>query len=194
MKSVVFDTETTDLVKNSIVPLDRQPRIVEIFATKFEISGPGDHPEDAEFKDLGEIEFRVNPGIKIPEESTKITGIGDEMVKNLPRIFEHMQDIRDFFKDSDMSVAHNHSYDFQLLNFEQRRDCIFNKSDLITFPWPKRKLCMVEASMHLKGHRLSLIKLHEELFGEGFDGIHGARSDAEATKRCFIELWKRGDI
>jgi DNA polymerase-3 subunit alpha len=189
-----FDTETTDLVKHSGVPLERQPRIVELFAHKFEVVGDDEHPEDTEFKLIDEIEFRVNPGISIPPIASRITGITDEMVAELPRIWHHMQPLRDFFTGVDMSVAHNHSYDFQLVNFEQRRERIHAGAKLDMFPWPEQRTCTVEASMHLKGHRLSLTKLHEFLFGEGFDGAHGARSDVEATTRCFQELWRRGAI
>jgi len=52
----------------------------------------------------------------------------------------------------------------------------------------------VQETEWIKGHRLSLSALHEELFGEPFSGAHRARVDVDALTRCFNELRQRGDI
>jgi hypothetical protein len=58
-------------------------------------------------------------------------------------------------------------------------------------PWPPRKVCTVEATVHLLGYRLSLQNLHKHLFGENFDEAHRAKVDVEALVRCCVELRKR---
>ena len=68
--------------------------------------------------------------------------------------------MRAFFETVDMVVAHNVSYDMGVMDFEQMR---VNPDE--KFPWPAMQLCTVEATEHLKGHRLNLTALHEHLFG-----------------------------
>jgi DNA polymerase III epsilon subunit-like protein len=191
MKVILFDTETTDLVHNTGLPLHLQPRIVEIYAKKIEL------PSDAfgsvdEWNDLGEIEFIVNPGVPIPEESSNITGIDDEMVKNLKPISTYWDEISDFFRDANCVVAHNLAYDAQLMEFEQRRINLKNPEKV--FQFPDRKLCTVESTIHLKGFRLSLQALYEHLFGENFDEAHRAKNDVIALERCFKKLYEDGEI
>ena len=39
-----------------------------------------------------------------------------------------------------------------------------------------------------------LKELHEKLFGTGFDEVHNAALDIQATAKCFWELKRRGII
>ena len=65
---------------------------------------------------------------------------------------------------------------------------------LINFPWPKNHICTVEHSLHIKGYRLKLAQLHQELLGKGFENAHRAKNDVYALVRCFHALVERGDI
>jgi len=180
---IVFDTETTDLIKNSLVTLDKQPRIIELYAVN--ISPPDD--DGGEWIRNGEIEMLFNPGISIPEVSQKITGISDDMVSDCPTIGDRWDEIRNFFSGGDEVVAHNLFYDLSVMNFEQKR-----VSDNDDFPWPESQICTVEATEFLKGYRLSLTALHEELFGTGFPEAHRARNDVEALVLCYKRLYGLG--
>lgn len=187
MQVILFDTETTDLVRNTGLPLEKQPKIIELYAKKLQL------PVDAwgnkdEWETLGEFDMLFNPGMPIPEEVVKITHITDEMVKDAPSISEHWADIVDFFSGADHDVAHNLAYDRQIMAFEQARHGTGE------FPFAKKGICTVEGTLHLKGFRLNLQALHEELFGEGFPEAHRAKNDVEAMERCFKQLWEDGEI
>ena len=175
---LVFDTETTDLIKNSLRPLARQPRLMEFFGLKLD-------PKTLE--EVGVISQMINPGIPIPETSKEITKITDEMVAKAPRINDVIGTLAKEIESASMVVAHNISYDIAVMNFEAARCGV-------TINWPQNLVCTVEATEWIKGHRLNLGSLHLELFGEPFTGAHRAEHDVRATARCFIELVKRGEI
>lgn len=179
MRYLIFDTETTNLIHNSLQPLGKQPRIIELFGLVL---------DDA--KDWAEVKIfhsYFNPGVPIPAEVTKITGIDNDKVKAAPSFIDRAQNVQEFFDDADVVVAHNLAYDTQVIDFEFAR---IQQS----FRWPLRKVCTVEASEPLKGYRLNLSALHTELFGEGFESAHRAENDVRATARCYVELIKRGEI
>jgi inhibitor of KinA sporulation pathway (predicted exonuclease) len=54
-------------------------------------------------------------------------------------------------------------------------------------------LCTIEQTMHIKGFRLNLTRLHEHLFdGQSFSDAHRARSDVDALTRCCVKLYQQG--
>lgn len=181
MKAILFDTETTDLMPNSVIALEHRPHIIEFYAMELTMAG------DGTWHKTGELEFFCKPPVPISEEITRITGIKPDDVRGAKRFREHADAVAAFFAGKDMAVAHNLSYDHAVVNTE------FERLDR-DMEWPTEKLCTVEATEHLKGYRLSLSALHEELFGEPFTGAHRARVDVEAMGRCFMELWKNGEI
>jgi DNA polymerase-3 subunit epsilon len=168
VKRLFFDTETTDLVSNSLLPLEHQPRIIEVYACLLR--------DDFSLED--ELESYVDPGIKIPEEVTKITGIKPEDLVGAPRFASIADDLVGLINRADEVVAHNLSYDQFVVEAELVR---IGKRVL----WPQRRTCTVEATEWLKGYRLKLSALHEECFGEPFTGAHRARVDVEAMVRCY---------
>lgn len=178
MRAFIFDTETTGLVKNSLVPLDRRPRIIEFF-------GQSVDSETGEV--LDEVEFLCNPGVPIDPIITRITGIKPEDLKDAKPFREYASRVAENISKADAVVAHNLSFDMVLVE----SDCLRCRTDL---NWPGRLICTVEQTEWIKGHRLSLTALHEELFGEGFPTAHRARNDVEALTKCFMELVKRGDL
>jgi DNA polymerase III subunit epsilon len=178
MKVFVFDTETTDLVKNSLVPLEQQPRIIEFFG----------HTVDSESGEvIEELEFICNPGHKLSPTTTRITGLKDIDVESQPMFKSFEGQVRSIIGGADAVVAHNLSFDYALVEAEMSR-CGTQVN------WPIRRICTVQETEWIKGHRLSLTALHEELFGEPFTGAHRARKDVEALTRCVLELFKRGDL
>lgn len=177
MLALLFDTETTGLIKNHALPLDQQPRIIELYGSLVDDDG----------KVHGTVECLVDPGVPVSEEITKITGITQKDVEGRGKITDHLDMLDARLLKADAVVAHNLTFDRSIVEFEYQRAGR-------RVPWPNRHICTVEATEHLLGYRLTLTKLHEHLFGEGFDGSHRARSDVEALARCWVELRKRGEV
>lgn len=174
MKALIFDTETTGLISNELLPLEAQPRVIEFFGVIVDDKG----------KELDRLEFLSNPGFKLDPIITKITGLTDSDLKGEKPFKENWPALKKLFSKANAVVAHNLSFDISILNFEAKR-----LGEEI--PWPNIKICTVEKSEWLKGHRLNLTALHEELFGEPFTGSHRAKEDVLALKRCWIEMRKR---
>ena len=175
----MFDTETTGLLKPESASLDKQPYITEFYGVKL----------SEEFQIQDELESFVRPPISIPEEVVKISGITDDDVKDAPIFPIFYQRLAKFFTGVDCLVAHNLPFDLGMLNNELRRIDKVNK-----FPWPRHHICTVEKSMHLRGHRLSLSKLHMATVGTGFKDAHRAKNDVFALVRCFHWLTENNHI
>jgi DNA polymerase III epsilon subunit family exonuclease len=181
----VFDTETTGLIENRIIKLDKQPDVIEFFGCDVDL-------------DTGEVSNKLNLLIKprkpLPTEPawgekktiTEITGITNEMLNDAP----HFKDVADVIfsriENASEVVAHNAHFDQEMLNIEAERLQRVIK-------WPP-VICSIEQTMHLKGKRLSLTALHEFLFKEKFADAHRAEHDVLALARCCTELRKRGII
>mgnify|MGYP006281704947 CR=1 FL=1 len=176
MKTLVLDTETTALIKNKLQPLDRQPRIIEFFALSLDSAG----------NELTTLHQLFNPGIAIDEKTTEITGLTNEALADAPRFKDLADRIVEFIEEHDEVVAHNASYDRNVIDFEMKR---LNKK----LKWPAL-VCTIEATEYMKGHRMNLGSLHEFLFGEPFAGAHRAENDVRATARCFLKLRELGVV
>jgi len=176
MRTLIFDTETTDLIKNKLLPLERQPHIIEFFGLSVDMYGH--HCRD--------LEHLFDPGFVISEEVQRITGIKPDDLKGAPKFADHAAAVKAFIEDHDEVVAHNLSYDKAMIDFEMKRAGL--KVD-----WPEL-ICTVESTEHIKGHRLSLTALHELLFGEPFAGAHRASADVYALASCFKALRETGAV
>lgn len=176
MRTLIFDTETTDLVQNSLRKISEQPRIVEFYGLVLE--------DGAEVE---ELEFLCNPGISIPITSQKITGITDEMVSKLPKFSYYAGDVKKIIESCDEVVAHNFLYDHFIVQTEFDRI----HSEVI---WPERRICTVEASEWYRGYRLNLSALYEILVGKTFSDAHRARNDVKALAECFKIMREREHI
>ncbi len=181
MKIAFVDTETTDLTGPEILPLDKQPHCYEYYSSLCEW-------DSCEFKldQISEIDVLMKPPIPIPDISSKITGIKDEDVAGCKPFSFYAADIRDQLSEADIFVAHNASFDMEIISHEFKRLGLEVPAVGV--------MCTVEQTEWLKGYRLRLGDLHSELFGEAFEGSHRAKVDVDAMKRCFVELAKRGII
>ena len=176
MIATIFDTETTGLIINPARKLDVQPEIVSLAVLKVNLG-------EATMTDLYYKLFK--PQRPIPQEVTKIHGISNEYVKDMPSIEQELPFIIPMLRSGDMILGQNVRFDMDMIELECRR---YN-----TPPprWP-RALDLVENSIYLKGFRLSLTNLHIELFGKEFEGAHRADTDVTITAKCAIEMFKRG--
>ena len=191
MRVVVFDTETTDLVAHDLVPLSRQPKIIEFAAVAATLDA------DGEGEITGEISELIYPGEKITDEITKITNISNSDLVGKP-VFSFLADrIGKFMAGGDAwpnddgpwLVGHNVMFDQRMCDIEFRR---------AGFPhWMganQRLICTVELTEHMYGFRRSLGDLYADLFAIGHEGAHRALVDVKATLRVFRELVKRGIV
>lgn len=176
MRVLLFDTETTGLLQPDNAPLKSQPEIIEFYGVVI----------NEEFAIQSEFSTMIKPVGEISNEITRITGINPGMVKDSPYFHEIWQDLEDIFEDIDLAVAHNIAFDNGMLDVELKR--IGRKR-----PKAKYDLCTVEATMGMKGFRLSLVRLHQMLFNKNFKA-HRAKDDVHALVRCFHELTERGVI
>jgi DNA polymerase III epsilon subunit-like protein len=177
MIALIFDTETNGLVDNLTMAIEKQPDVIEFFGQTVNL-------ETGE--KLSELQQLIKPPKLIDAEITNITGITNELVAEAPTFSEVADKLEKYITSAPLVIAHNLSYDRDMLNIEFQRLGRF-------IAWPQG-LCTVEQSIHYKGYRLNLNALHEHLFGEPFAGAHRARPDVEALTRCCIEMVKRRDL
>ena len=177
MIALIFDTETSGLIKNHSIRLERQSSIIEFYACLVDLA-------TGELK--SELDLLIRPPGVLEAKITKITGLTNEMLAGAPAFCDVAADIKKEIESAPVVVAHNLSFDREMvdLEFERLGENV---------EWP-RQICTVEQTLHIKGFRLSLGALHEELFGEKFVGAHRARVDVAALTRCCVELHRRGDI
>lgn len=170
MNIVIFDTETTGLLKPVNSDLAMQPKIIEFYGVRI----------NEEFEILEEVNELISPEEEVSREITRITGITNDMVKDKGS-FETVADkISGLFEDCDIAVAHNIAFDNGMLDVDYKR---------LGLERPKAKidLCTVEETMGIAGFRLSLTNLHWRLFQQQFNA-HRAKDDVFALVRCFHKL------
>jgi DNA polymerase-3 subunit epsilon len=100
-RSVVADTETTGLEPSE------GHKVIEIAAVEIVNLLPTGR----------EFHYIINPGRPIPQETTDIHGITDDMVADKPRFSEIVDEFLDFLGDSPF-IAHNADFDVRFLNAE----------------------------------------------------------------------------
>jgi len=159
MKSIVaLDIETTGLDPE-------RDAIIEIGAIRFK----GSRVEDG-WSSL------INPGRHIPEFITGLTGIGDEMVRQAPKIREVLEELASFIGDSPV-LGHNVQFD---LSF-------FKKHKLFTEN-PRIDTYEAAAILLPSASRYNLGALGQTL-GIPFSATHRALDDARVTQGVFLRLY-----
>ena len=179
MSIIFMDTETTSLLAVEAAALEHQPYMVEICCVKVNIF----------LEKPTTLSLLIKPPIHIPDEVSKIHRITDEDVKNKKPFAGEYKLLASFFLGATHLVGHNLQFDKRILENELKR---INK--VTNFPWPPINICTVEEIVKIKGHRMSLGDLHEELFGVRFEEAHRAEADTMALLRVFREMVNRGMI
>jgi len=174
MRTLIFDTETTGLSKNSVIRLEKQPHITEFFGLTLN--------EDLEEVEVWQSLFKQ--GAKLSDLIVKITGITDKLLEDAPLFFSRADELKKYIESHDCVVGHNLSFDIARIDQEMKRA---NRSVV----WPKERICTVEQTESIFGYRLSLTALHEYLFGVAFPDAHRAEPDVRALTKCFIEMKNR---
>lgn len=161
---IILDIEGTSLPLAKAAPQEEQPRIAEIAALKLDTETLGLVDTFSTF---------VHPGIEVPREFTKITGITDEMLEGAPSFARIYPDLAKFFTGTDTLVAHNLPYDRGVLAFELAR---IDRSH--RFPWPMNHICTVELTEHFEGKPLKQEYLFEAITRTEANQSHRAFDDA----------------
>ncbi len=167
MEIVIFDTETTGLLKPDNAPLEEQPKIIEFYGVRI----------NEEFEIVKEFETFINPGEPISEEITRITGIKDSDVAGSDTFGAYADKINELFIGADISVAHNIAFDNGMVSNEMKRvEMEFLKA--------RHDICTVETMQDELGFRISLAKLYKRFYGKNF-AAHRAKNDVQALVACF---------
>lgn len=169
-KFLFYDTETTGLLKPCNSRLDWQPYIIEFYGVIY----------DEDQNKLDELEFLCKPPVPITEKITKITGLIFEDVVDKPNFAHYAEDVKMLFDSVDVQIAHNLSYDSNVIECEFSR---LLKS--VTHP---KKFCTLEQTRWMEGKKLSLGDLYMKCFGEKMKKAHRAREDVSAMVRVFFHL------
>ncbi|MDD5212829.1 MAG: 3'-5' exonuclease [Candidatus Gracilibacteria bacterium] len=189
MKIFVFDTETTGFIDKKNPDLNAQPKIVQFSGIMGEI-------KDGKWTELERIDQYINPGIKIPFETSKIHHIYDIDVKDAPKMDEVIDRILYFLNTPDLLVGHNIEFDEAMIKVELKR--LEREHDYK----PKDTYCSMKNTVEfcaIMGDRdrykyPKLGELHKKLFGEYFTGAHNAIIDVENTLKCFLSLYEKGVV
>lgn len=180
-----FDTETTGLPLRRDAPLadlGNWPRLVEL---AFILA-------DGEGRVVMEYATLIRPaGFTIPEAASRIHGITTERAEaeGIP-IAQALAAFQGALGRASSLIAHNLEYDEKVVGAELLR------LELDPAPlFARRRICTMKGATDYcripgnYGYKWpNLQELHTHLFGEGFEGAHGALADVEACRRCYSEL------
>jgi len=173
---IIFDTETTGLLKPKASRVENQPYITEFYAARL----------DRKNRVIGEVDTLISVPVEVTPLITKLTGIENYMLVGKPEFIEVYRHIVDLFKGCETLIAHNLTFDTGVLWAELHRHDLEFK-----FPWCPSWYCTIEHSMYIEGKRLKLSKLHKYATGEEFkEGAHRAKQDTMALLRCYNWLTK----
>lgn len=115
----------------------------------------------------------VNPQMPIPQSSTDIHGITDEMVKDAPTFKQVANEIRQFIDNCDLAGYNSSRFDFPLLAEE------FLKAGL-NFDITDKNLLDVQKVYHMMEPR-TLSAAYRFYCDKQLDNAHSAEVDAQAT-------------
>ncbi|MFP5503941.1 MAG: exonuclease domain-containing protein [Candidatus Sericytochromatia bacterium] len=130
---------------------------------------------------VGSFETLINPGVSIPANITKLTGISQRMLTKAPPPDEAFRQWQAYLAGQGQFVAHNANFDWGFLTAE------FDRAGL---DWPFRdRYCTVQLSRqclpNLGRHSLENLIRH---FGIRVTDRHRALADVEATAQIFCRF------
>ena len=129
---------------------------------------------------------RVNPGMPIPANVTRIISITDEDLKDAPRFKEISKEVLNFIGDSDLGGFNVLRFDIPLLERE------FYDAG-ITFNWRNRNVYDAQKVYHVHEKR-DLMAAYLLYCGKKLENAHSALNDADATVDILdAEIEKYGD-
>ena len=164
--TLVYDTETTGLLKPQVSDLAQQPKIIEFAVVEI----------DQSYERLGEHSWLINPGEEITPEITKITGIKNADLKGKPSFIQVLPEIERIFLGKHRLMAHNLPFDMGMLTNELTRI-----GRQFAFPYPPDQQCTVQLAWDLIfGRRAKMTELYEKVLGKPLAQTHRALDDVNA--------------
>ena len=152
---VVFDIESTGTYP-------RKDRIIELAAIKV-------NPDGTEERRC----WLLNPTVHIPDETTAIHGISDDVVKDCPTFADKAEEIFRFFDGCDLSGFNADRFDIPCLEEE------FARTGRAFAPSQRRHIDVQRIYHRMERRDLSAaVKFY---LGREHEVAHGAEADAEAT-------------
>lgn len=152
--------------------------------------------------------FIVKPeGFVIPEDAVAVNGITTEeaLEKGSP-LLDILHRFSEDLSRADVIIGHNIGYDIEVMTGEFRRknqrnalvrltslpvvDTMKSTVEFCAIPFPPDKPRHYDTGCDYKYPKLR--ELHQILFGCGFENAHDAMADIEATRKCFVELERKG--
>lgn len=115
----------------------------------------------------------LNPEMPIPQASSDIHGITNEMVKDAPSFKQAANDIRQFLDNCDLSGYNSNRFDIPMLVEEFLRAGV-------DFDMKGRKLVDVQKVFHMMEQR-TLTAAYKFYCHKNLEGAHSAEADARAT-------------
>ena len=213
MKILVFDTETTGLPKTKFISptkLILWPHIVQFSYIIYD-SLLNDIIESRDFV------VKLPENIVIPEESSKIHGITNELSKlKGVCISEVLNEFFEQLKKVDKLIGHNIEFDINMIkiellriinnknnSYEQNKLCkqnlhyILNYENITCTLKDSINFCNIQTldklgKPYLKYPKLS--ELHEKLFNKSAINLHNSFNDILVTLRCFMKLKYNVDL
>lgn len=165
-RTLVYDTETTGLLKPEVSDLDKQPKIIEFALAEL----------DRGYGLVKTHSWLIYPGELITEEITKITGLTNDDLKGKPTFIEVLPEIIAAVKGTDRIIAHNAPFDHGMLVNELIRLGLQYK-----FPYPPEWVCTVQLAQELiYGRRARMIELYKDTMGRELEQTHRALDDVMA--------------
>lgn len=165
-RTLVYDTETTGLLRPGDAALDEQPKIIEFAVSEI----------NTKYEIVEEHSWLINPGEPLPPTITKITGLKDSDLAGKPPFLSVLPEIEKVFLGVDRLVAHNIAFDMGMLTNELRR-----VGREYAFPYPPQQVCTVQlASDLIYGRRAKMTELYEKALGHPLAQTHRALDDVHA--------------
>lgn len=132
---------------------------------------------------VDEFSMLVNPGIPIPEISTDITGITDDMVKDAPSMDVVLKEFKEFIGDS-VLMGHNiRKFDLKFI----QRDAVRFIGRELTNDWVDTLIIAKRYLPDLDSHSLESLSYH---YGISYAGAHRALADCHINKKVYDYLAK----
>lgn len=215
MRVLVFDTETTGLIKSNTImyyELEIFPYIVQFSYLLYDT-------EKSFVEKISDNIIRIPEKVVIPEECVKIHGISKQMTLKGKDIGKCLLEFAKSYFQADIIVAHNLSFDINMVKTELMRTIQNSKEITHLLDYnnllyslnnpPKNKtyfctlqnsivLCNIKAINKKTGKEYikypKLMELHEKLFSSTPKNLHNSLNDVIVCFRCYYMLEYETDI